>query len=174
MPLIKKPLTTDTVIAIAATVTSICALIVTLYQTKLTREQQLKSVWPYLIISQQTDEKGGTVTVSNNGVGPAIIQRVELQYDGKAYKAMSSVVWDMFRKKGRSAESVSFGQTSITKGDVIPQGQTIYWMTVNGKDDNAYFWQQIQQVKGRILFQSIYGEQWWSNFGYPGDIVTEE
>lgn len=96
MPIARKPLTTDTIIAIAATITSICALIVTLYQTKLTREQQLKSVWPYVMIVLSIDNTGiGSISVANNGVGPAIIQRIELQYDGKNYANMREVVWAM-------------------------------------------------------------------------------
>lgn len=175
MAIQRKPLSTDTIIAVAATITSICALIVTLYQTKLTREQQLKSVWPYLMIAQQTDEAGGSVIVSNNGVGPAIIQRIELEYDGKIYGTMRELVLAMFRKKNRRPESVAFGQTALYKGFVIPQGERITWMTVNGKEDNAYFWQQIQHhVKGQVLFQSIYGERWWSHFNDVGDIVTDE
>jgi len=102
MPIRKKSFSTETIIAIAATVTSVCALIVAIYQTKLSREQQLNSVWPYLIIYESIDEnQRSSIMIANHGVGPAIIDSVRVVYKDKPYQLPTQVISEISRQLNR-------------------------------------------------------------------------
>ena len=172
----RKSLSTDTIIAIAATVTSVCALLITVYQTVLIRDQQLNSVWPYLLANTSIDEHGkATIQVTNNGVGPAIIEAVTIQYKGKSYKSMPDVIQAMSKQLGRGPYGVTWSHTVMEKGVVIPQGQRDTWITVVNASDYAIFRKEIETVDATIHYKSIYDEQWRSNYHPKGeDIVVKE
>lgn len=175
MPIRRKPLSTDTIIAIAATVTSICALVVAVYQTKLTREQQLNSVWPYLLISEVIDENEQfTIGVFNYGIGPAIIDSVKIDYKGKSYSSPIDVIKVISKALGRGDYGLSRSGTTLSKGYIIPQGQSVSWFSVNGKEDNAIFRKTFPDWHGSIYYHSIYNEHWHSNMNGGGEVVVED
>lgn len=123
MPIRRKSFSTDTLIAIAATVTSVCALIVAVYQTKLSREQQLNSVWPYLITYPNMDEKGqSTLMIANYGIGPAIVDSVRVIYKGKTYFSPTQVISEISSNLNRGKFGIAWSHTELRKGLVIPQG----------------------------------------------------
>ncbi|AUD02109.1 hypothetical protein [Spirosoma pollinicola] len=175
MAIRRKPISTDTIIAIAATFTSICALIVTLYQTKLTREQQLNSVWPYLIANEIVDENGlSSITIANSGIGPAIIDSVQVFYKGRLYRSPTAVVQALSEEQQRGRDGMSWYQTALEKGFVISQGQSLNWITVNGQTDNALFRKALPNIRAIIFYHSIYDEHWHSTFNGKGDVVVKD
>ncbi len=175
MPIRRKPFSTDTIIAIAATVTSICALIVAVYQTKLGREQQLNSVWPYLITYESIDEhQRSSLMVANYGIGPAIIDSVRIVYKGKAYHLPTQVVSELSKQLNRGEYGMPWSHTGLGKGFVIPQGQVFTWITVNDSSDNAIFRQAVPQIKSYIYYRSIYGERWHSVLNDGSEMVITD
>lgn len=60
-------------IAFMATVVSVCALCVSLYQVRLAKNQQMAAVWPYVSIGGHSTANGQNqtwgITVTNNGLG---------------------------------------------------------------------------------------------------------
>lgn len=175
MAIQKRPISTDTIIALAATITSICALVVTLYQTKLTREQQLNSVWPYLIANEVIDDNGLTgITIANPGIGPAIIDSVQVFYKGRIYRSPTAVVQAISKQQKREADEISWYQTALEKGFVISQGQTMNWLTVIGKADNALFRKELPGIKAIVYYHSIYNEHWHSTFQGEGEVVVKD
>ena len=175
MPIRRKPFSTETVIAIAATVTSVCALIVAVYQTRLTREQQLNSVWPYLITYEQTDERQqSTLMVANYGIGPAIIDSIRVAYKGKVYSTPTAVVSEISKELKRGEFGMPWSHTGLGKGFVIPQGQIFPWITVNDSTDNAIFRREVRVMKTYIYYHSIYAERWHSIFNDGGEMVIKD
>ena len=175
MPIRKKPISRDTIIAIAATITSVCALIVTVYQTKLTREQQLNSVWPYLIIYDVVDEnQQASLMVSNYGIGPAIIDSVRVTYKERSYSSPVDVVKAISKGLNRGEYGMQWFQTSLSKGSVIPQGQTSNWIIVNNPADNAIFRKELSEIKAYIYYHSIYEEHWHSVWHDDSELVIKD
>lgn len=108
MPIRRKPFSIETIIAIAATITSVCALVVAVYQTRLTREQQLNSVWPYVLISESVDmNQQLTIVVTNSGIGPAIIDDVRIVYKGKEYVSPVALTKAISKELGRGEYDIS-------------------------------------------------------------------
>lgn len=175
MPILKKAVAANTIIAVAATVTSICALVVAVYQTKLTREQQLNSVWPYLITYESIDENQQlTLMVANYGIGPAIIDSVRVTHNGKFYSTPTDVVKAISKKLNRGEFGLSWSHTGLGGGFVVPQSQTFSWITVNGSSDNAIFRKEANNIKTYIYYHSIYGERWHSILNDGKEMVVKD
>lgn len=166
MPSTKKSLSTDTIIAIAATITSVCALIIAIYQTKLMREQQLNSVWPYLITYSSVDEKGySALILSNNGIGPAIIDSMRIEYKNKSYSSPVEVVKEISKSQGRGEYGFRWSYNALRKGSVIPQQQTVQWIGIIGEAENKIFREELENnMKVYVYYKSIYNERWYSVF----------
>ena len=175
MPIRRKPFSTETIIAIAATVTSVCALIVAVYQTKLSREQQLNSVWPYLITYRSTDEsQRSSLMIANYGIGPAIIDSVRVVYNPNHYSSPTQVISEISKKLNRGSLGISWSHTELRRGFVVPPGQVLTWIMVNDSSDNLIFTQELPQIKSYIYYHSIYGERWHSVYNDDGDMVVED
>jgi hypothetical protein len=88
----KRRISVEMLLGISATFLSLCALVVSLMQTQILREQQHASVWPYLKIGSGRFDDRFTIVLENSGVGPAIITKVELLYQGKPYPNLNALM----------------------------------------------------------------------------------
>jgi len=68
-------------VEVGALVTAVCALVATIWQAAITREHNKLSVRPVLTLYRR--EIDGLIELKNNGVGPAIIQSLEIWKDGQ-------------------------------------------------------------------------------------------
>src|SRR3982751_1653555 len=82
----------ETFIAVAALVVSISAVVVGLYEASLQRAHDRAEVWPHLEISTFTSSSGASISLVNNGIGPAIIKSVVVTVDGKPQRVWHDVL----------------------------------------------------------------------------------
>jgi hypothetical protein len=84
--------TAEMVTALSALVISICALVVSVRQTRIMGEQQKLSAWPYVyhMVQSQIDETDSTgqfaVLLHNKGLGPAVIERLDIKMLDSVYE----------------------------------------------------------------------------------------
>lgn len=69
----------EAVIAVCAMITSIYATVITFRSFKAQRKHNILSVKPLLHIAQFDYENCIKITISNNGIGPAIIKSIKVQ-----------------------------------------------------------------------------------------------
>ena len=159
------------IIAVGVTVISLCALIVSMIQTKdlqeqreLIHEQARASVWPHIefIFEQGHDLKDKSInhlviSLSNSGVGPAIITDVKVSYRGTIVKN-----WAKLFDIQEIPDSID---THITNrgfnGMVVQTGKTVEILNldINLPLANA-FYERIEGISIEIYYESIYGEKW--------------
>ena len=165
------------VIAIMATVVSICALCVSLYQTQLSRQQQLAAVWPYLSIGGYGTANGNKqswgVRVVNNGLGPAIIESVTVRYAGQV-QPFQVFTDSLYAKNVRldALKSLNYAVDEIKRGEVIAAGSTVEWISFEldfskklpGNPSTLQFLPNLEML---IQYTSLYGERWTSCFNCP-------
>ena len=80
MPAPKKRINIELHLSLSATFLSLAALIVSIFQTKIAREQQQKSVLPYLQIRHEMANNNLDIILENKGVGPAFIRGLHIVY----------------------------------------------------------------------------------------------
>lgn len=168
------------IIAVGVTVISLCALIVSLIQTsllheerELIREQARASVWPYLEFSleqgQDLNDKNinhFVFTLTNNGVGPAIITDVKMSYNDVIVNSW----WKLFDLQGIPDSIDRYISHRGFNSMVIQAGKTVEVLNldINLPLANA-FYQRLKGFYFEIYYESIYGEKWMFN-GKTNDI----
>jgi len=148
--------------SIIAVVLSVIALGLNLYQTRLLQVQARASVWPHLAIGfsyHTLEEKPGfTVTVDNNGVGPAIVKSVRVTFDGQPLRT-----WPELFGKLLEHGTVSSAIVGIA-GEVIPASTNretrIQAIFVGEPDYARKLFEARDRLKIDICYCSVYDDCW--------------
>ncbi len=166
------------IIAVGVTVISLCALIVSINQTnilkeekELMREHSRATVWPYLELSySKAHDKDDSInhlaiSISNNGVGPAIITDVRVRYND----TVAQDWWELF-KILNIPDSIDYSIANRSfNSSVIQPGKTIEILNMDANLPLANeFFKRAAGVSLEIYYESIYGEKWKS----MGDTTT--
>ena len=159
------------IIAIGVTIISLCALLVSLMQTgimkeerELMREYSRASVWPRVEWSSHKSHNPDdrsiekfVIYLSNSGVGPAIITDVKVTYNGK----IANNWWDIFQYQ-EIPDSI---ETTISNrsfnGRILKIGETLEILNLNHNPPLAEaFYNRIEGLEVEIYYESIYKEKW--------------
>ncbi|RMF04731.1 MAG: hypothetical protein D6772_00195 [Bacteroidetes bacterium] len=172
------------VIALGVTFISVCALAVSIQQTRIMREQrelmyeQAKaSVWPRLDISVRkghNPEDGSLiiyeVMVNNEGVGPAIVKGVETTFKGENV----SDWWDIFARLNLPDTVNTYISNANLNRSIIRAGENVTILNLNENLPLAqYFYQQSDQLSISVWYESIYGDCWKLQISSEG-VITKE
>ena len=159
-------------IAIGVTVISLCALVVSVIQTRVLKEEQELmrehykiSVWPRLelILEKGYDLNGNdeishfALSISNSGVGPAIITDVKISYNDSIANN-----WLHLFEIQEIPDSVERYITNRGfNGQILKVGETqeILNLDENRPLANSFF-ERLNGLSLEIYYESIYGEKW--------------
>src|SRR5574337_142689 len=144
----------DALGVIIASLVGLLALVVAGYTAYIQREQVRAQVWPYLISGN--NDLAQALTISNKGVGPAIVRSVQVTIDGKP-----QVDWDhVLEALGMPPHHYIL---TTVNHDVLSPGEELQVIRFPDKED----WQRFHDASsGRmgidICFCSTLGECWMS------------
>lgn len=122
---------TDRIVALSAMAVGLCTLFITLYQTYMTRQAQSASVLPYLVFAVNATDAGASVTLRNDGVGPALVEDLRIHYRGRDHQKDP---YDFFLEQ-RPAAASEGGELSVDRvmaGRLIPAGATVQMLGGGG------------------------------------------
>lgn len=165
----KKPTVwrSDRIVSISAIFISLLTLFTFINQNRLLQKQAALSVLPYLAISSSynnSDDPSFQLKLVNRGVGPAIIESQEIQYQGKVYQ---DEFFDFLADQIPGLDTMgNISRASFEFGHVLPSGEDLYLIgvfdnldvvnlvagTLEKLDDSGLTYE--------ITFRSIYGERW--------------
>lgn len=157
----------EKLLSLSAILISVSTLIVFVYQTRLIREQQYKSVYPHLNFSKKVNSSKNELTlyVRNFGIGPAIITSTKVIEKGKVIE--TDLGWYMHNLIQRdSIVNIQpyYGISSISRG-IIPEKEKIsmFYLYENDFDEEfktLYNFVDGDDIEFVIEYESIYGEKW--------------
>lgn len=157
-PVAQRKINISLLIGIAAIFLSASALLVSIIQTTILKEQQHASVWPYIQDKFMINKGLYRYGIENKGVGPAIIKRLEYTYKGASYDNTKKMYAALF---GESYSGVGFTETN--KNYVIKSGEGIEMLSVNRPDSLIYdiinLWES-DAVNLTITYSDVYGNCW--------------
>jgi len=149
--------------AFVATFIALLAVCVAGYTAYMQRQQVRAAVWPIL----EFDTSNGPdihFTVSNKGVGPALIRHVIVKVDGQPVRNWNEVL-DKFLGPGKHR----YSESDIT-GHVFAAGESMDVFTPHDPEGNALtdrsnpLWVEMNKDRGRvsveICYSSTLGECW--------------
>lgn len=166
----KRP-RTEIIIAIAATVVSICAMVTTVYQTYILRQQQHAAVWPRLQLAHgywvQPDTSHYQLFLQNNGIGPAIIRQVAIEYQDSLFISTASLARTVALQHGLSDTAVYTNYSDLFPDMVIPQQETYELLRMRRREYIVPWVEEVRNLRIRITvrYESLYGEAW--EVSYP-------
>ena len=169
---------TDRIVGLSAMVVGVGSLVVVLYQTHLMRQAQRASVLPYVMIALHSNDRGVSIVVSNNGIGPALIGDVRIEKSGVATKGDA---YDYYT--GLYPDSGRLSVDRLMTGRLVPAGAAVEVLGVSGDaQQRAAFLAKVlgtfdlaevppswytalgatQPNKAVIVitYESVYGERW--------------
>ncbi|WKN41960.1 hypothetical protein [Tunicatimonas pelagia] len=124
----KKFWNSEKIISLSAFIVSIATLLALMYQIRisseqneLVRKQQYASVLPYVEIwPANRNSSHFSLSLVNNGIGPAFINEVRVVYEGQVYKNDPRT---FYYSKIIKTDTIQFGYADIIKGQVLPPGE---------------------------------------------------
>lgn len=164
-------------LTVSAVVISVCALVVSVVQTRIAREQQTASVWPYLQIREEPMDDNLTVYLDNNGVGPAVVQQMDFFFRQKRYEYLPGLIAVNIDDKHRTAFfQAAKDSDQLTPGDVLKAGSTLTVYQIMKADSSI---QPIRQIlrdstfRVEIRYRDVYGNCWQLSHRWRKNTVAE-
>ncbi|PHN03902.1 hypothetical protein [Flavilitoribacter nigricans] len=167
------------VIALGVTLISVCALIVSITQTRIMiRQSELMdvqaraSVRPILQINkyQAFDPKTKQLTeyrlvAANGGVGPATIDELQVEYKGKQVNDW----WDIFATMDLHDSIPDYLTTGQLNNTVIQAGQAVTFLDLTDNIALARIvYRSLDSIKMSIRYSSIYGDEFEGTLSSDG------
>jgi hypothetical protein len=159
MALPRRRINIELLLGISATFLSLAALVVSIFQTKIAREQQQASVWPRLATSSDVLDLNFYFTISNQGVGPAIIKSVNTIYKGRKYSSLSEL---LLQQTGRLDGGYLYG--NLEQEMVLKAGDEYELFKITRNDEPLSFKLrdvvQDSSFHFQIGYADVYGNCW--------------
>jgi len=162
--------TSDKILTFTALFISCLALVVSIVQTNILQKQSQAAVWPKLSssrgVSIATDDFF-ILSISNDGVGPAIIKDIEYSYQDTSFYKVNEL-FDYFRLleaieigSNKIPTNINFG--NVIKGQVIrpfKEGKSNEVFVANDSSTVRISKKYFADTKLRIDYCSIYDQCW--------------
>jgi len=167
--------TVDLIIAGCAILISGISLFIAIQQSRTMQKQLAAASWPLLQYSSgNTDDQNKLaieMTVTNAGVGPALIKRFRILYGGKSYDNYYRFLLDCCGypvPKGQTTKFVpGTPLTAFVKGSVVRAGETKPFLSMALTPDNQDMWKKLDRARFKLKFDACYcsvlGDCWHSD-----------
>lgn len=174
-------LNTDRIIGLSAMLISLLTLIIFIYQTNLIRKQSRLSVTPRIAFETSLDSKDSLSVfifgITNKGLGPAIIEHIEILHDGKQYKLDFHDFFNEVFPNHKSIGNIVQNMTLDT-GTTLAEKETIKFLTYVFPTRKTQELMALFGVKNEdempfdieMVYSSIYEEKWkatMNGVGHP-------
>lgn len=162
----------EKIVSSSAILISLLTLIVFTYQTSMIREQQFLSVYPHLsLYNTGTGSLEYTYMLSNEGIGPAIIESIQITKGEFEYESLV----DYLGEELSEADSIWIYNSDIYPGRLIPAGEDITLFGLIAEEDTEQYGLPPNTLEGasrlrdllnteeleiKIYYRSIYEERW--------------
>lgn len=152
-------------IGLPALIASLALAYFAFVQADATRKMQTGGVMPFVTVGTSNVDDDGKANISlsmtNNGVGPAIMGPVEIRYRGKAITGPSELLQSCC--SGGDTKSLSFA-TSPSTGIAVRPGEQLRFVGLPRTPDSEAVWTAFNRerwkLKIRACYCSIYGDCW--------------
>ncbi|MES2306499.1 MAG: hypothetical protein V4558_13405 [Gemmatimonadota bacterium] len=150
-----------TLAEMSAIVIAVASLGITLYEAKATREHDRMSVWPRL--AQESSDSAGRYdrTITNVGLGPALVKAYEARWDDTVQQSWAPVVKGLL--SGQEPKGYFF--SAVGPGTVLLPGHTVHVLTIVAGSLSGNAMAQDHRLTSRICYCSLYGECWLTRTG---------
>lgn len=144
----------ESFVALAALIVSVSALGVGLYEANLQRQHDRAEVWPHVEIELFAGDSGAKLQAENTGLGPAVVESIEVGVDGKAQHNWAGILHTLVGDTLRSYSNATVYEHGIRPGDAV---------TLLGLSRETLpkpFWEKMKRIVVTICYRSVFGDRW--------------
>lgn len=152
-------LRTEILITLPTLVISIALAYFSFVQADASRKMQRTETWPY--VSYGTDNSSPEVkdeislSLSNDGVGPARLQEMELLFDGKPMRDPLEILANCCDSEARAvAKNLTY--TTDRVDGVLRPGEKRKFIRLAKTDQNQALWNKLNQERWKIVVHACY------------------
>lgn len=129
----------------------------TFVQAEATKKMQQADAWPFVSYgTSNVNEKGDRVislSLANNGVGPALLGPIEIRYHGQPVTDPRDLLRKCCGLESNSGFSLS---TSPATGIVVPARESTYFMRVTETATSKALWSRFEKERWKLQVRSCY------------------
>lgn len=126
-------------------------------QADATQKMQTGGVMPFVTFGTSNGDAEGNqdiaLTLTNNGVGPAILGPIEIRYEGKPITTPIELLKTCCAKAGVRGVRLS---TSPSTGIAVRPGETIEFMSFPRTPESEKLWQTFNKERWKLKVRSCY------------------
>ena len=148
---------------------AIAALVVSIVETRIMREEQHMSVWPRLMAATSRGQGGFQVVVQNKGLGPAQVRTVVVGTPDGVFPEWSAAFESLLKRPVYDFYFSTLG------GAVLMPGETIDAVTVERSPLADSLSLATDRLRVDICYCSAYEDCWWlrdDRIGAPRSFQT--
>ncbi len=163
-------------VSLAALITAVAAVVITLEQTKVMREEAelernnarisvLPSVWLSTYIGDAEGESYYKVVLTNKGLGPAVIERFDVTYQGEPVYNWDELARKMAAHVGSEKsfenDTLRSSRSPVSPGLMLEAGGEAFPIQVNGSmepDGILLLLRASRDMRIRLCYCSLYRE----------------
>lgn len=164
----KKGIQAEMLVAVSAVFIGVCALAVSLYETKIMREEQRASVLPIVELARSHNTRGNdeaadkwrlSLHAENVGIGPALIADFRVTVDGDP-----QLTWNATVRALLGADTpVSYVRSTIN-GRTIPAERTITMFDLSNTEIAPALIAEFSRLNFMACYCSVFEECWQSDY----------
>ena len=156
----------DLVIAMCALLVSSLATGAAWWQSRVVAQQLSSQVWPYLSVQSTVSGNAVSLTIANEGLGPARVRYVVVSLDGVPRRYLTDVIRTLL--PGTKAVHGSF--SDLTPGNVIRVGGTVTLFRITDPPIVKAFVTNYQRFAIDVCYCPIIpGNCWLAHHGANSD-----
>lgn len=177
--------------ALAISVISLCALVVSIYQTRLlVRQNELANqtakaqMWPHLEFAAGGNFDDDLVkeiylNLSNEGTGPAIIEEFFYTYQGASTDSWWPLYDHLFLSDTSLTPAINFTNRPLLKDEIIQVGEKITTLKLvpvqpeKVQEGMEAIWGETQP-EITLCYRSVFGDRWEINGRMGGNYKHEQ
>ncbi len=156
-------------VAVPAVLISVGVAYFTFVQADATQKMQIASSWPHIgYESSNLAEDGSsriTLSLSNKGVGPAMIRGLELTRDGQAFTTFEELLGACCTDDPGALE-IGIGSVH---GEVLRPGETLMFAQLSPEGTPPQVWERFESVRlglhVRTCYCSVFSDCWIGESG---------
>jgi hypothetical protein len=165
-----KNLRVDIVIAVCALTISTLACAASILQTRVIADQLSAAVWPYVDVTTNVvmapHDNEWSVTLSNDGLGPAVLRSVVLTVDGKPLKSIDAAAWALAGVAPHSIPGAT--RAAEIQGSVLRPGADLVLVDARGPRLGLLAARGARRVGLQVCYCSILERCWVRMSPDPG------
>ena len=169
----------DMVLASTALMVSIASIIIAIQNESNMRRLVTANSWPYIALNQGNEKNGEAIIhfdVRNAGIGPAMLEKLVVTYDGKAVASTVELLKRCCASAG-GLDAIHRVSIDDVQGRVLTPREEISFFAVSKSDTDGPIWATLNVERFKLgmsaCYSSVFGEHWITSFGRPDPVSVK-